>query len=140
MQVQQSINQIIASSETGEKIEAARNLTPFLHEPRVMEALCEAALTTTSQRLRHVLIDVLRSRSDEAYKRFSDEALWSKSPTVRKWALVNLRMMECRDAKNAVISGLYDPDASVREAAMQNVELYADNGVRMAFDYYSTIS
>jgi HEAT repeat protein len=68
--------------------------------------------------------------------RFSDYALWSKDPVARKHALMNLSLMGCRHAKDAVISGLYDPDASVRRAAAMSAGLYDDKGVHMALEHY----
>lgn len=136
MQFLHYINKIMGCPEINEKIEAARCLISFVHEPLVMDVLCDAAVTTTSQKFRGVILEVLKSRAEEACKRFSDAVLWSKSSAVRRWALVNLSLMGCRDAQNAVISGLYDPDASVREAAVRNIDLYADKGVRKVFDHY----
>ncbi len=136
MQLHQYINQIIGCHEISEKIAAARCLISFIHEPLAMDVLCEVAVTTTSQKFRKVLLEVLRNRAEEAQKRFSDAVLWSNSSFVRRWALVNLSLMGCSDAKNAVISGLYDPNASVREAAVRNIGLYTDEEVRMVFDHY----
>jgi predicted GTPase len=46
---------------------------------------------------------------------------------VRKWALVNLSLMECIDAKEAVINGLRDKSKAVQSAAALNIGLYHDS-------------
>lgn len=136
MQIQQILRRMVDDSETTAKIKGAYGLMPFVHDSRVLDVLCEAAVTTTRHRFRCALIDILKGNAAGACKRFSDDVLWSKNPTARKWALVNLSLMGCKDAKNAVISGLYDPDATVREAAALNVGLYADETVQAVFDRY----
>ena len=117
------ILQIIGLSEVREKISAARALASFTDDAQVTAALCETAVYTTSHRLREVLIDVLKSNPAGACLRFSDYALWAPVPSCRKWALVNLSLLDCREAKEAVIGGLSDPDAAVRKAAAMNAGL-----------------
>lgn len=46
-----------------------------------------------------------------------------------KPALINLSLMECRNAKKAVMQGLNDPHRSIRIAAAFNTGLYCDSDV-----------
>jgi len=135
MNIHRYLDQLNGSAEN-EKIEAARCLAPFTHDARVMDALCAEAARTTSHKVRQFLIDVLKSNPAGAYQRFSNEALWSKDAVVRKWALMNLGLMGCREAKNAVISGLHDPDASVRKAAALWAGLYEDKDVQNVLELF----
>jgi hypothetical protein len=136
MSLQEYLDQLIGPSTNQKKIGAAHCLAPFTHDSRVMDALCEAAVSTNSHKVRETLIDVLKTNSAGAGMRFSDDALWSKDPVVRKWALVNLSLLGCSDAKQAVINGLNDPDASVRKAAAMNAGLYADKDVHNELERY----
>lgn len=130
------INRLLNPLDNAGAIDAARMLADSTNNSRVMDALCAAAVCTDSHKLRDVLIDVLKTNRAGACIRFSDDALWSKNPMVRKWALVNLSLLRCRDAKNAVISGLYDVDADVRKAAALNTGLYDDTDVQDALERY----
>jgi len=136
MELQPFINQLVNPADDTQAIEAARALETFTDDARVMDALCTAAVRTDNYKLRETLIEVLKTNPAGASIRFSDNALWSQNPTVRKWALVNLCLMRCRDAKDAVISGLYDVDASVRKAAAMNTGLYNDTDVQGALELY----
>ena len=49
---------------------------------------------------------------------------------------MNLNLMGCREAIDAVISGLYDPNASVRKAAAMSAGLYDDKNVQIALEHY----
>jgi hypothetical protein len=136
MDLQKHIDQVIGVPGDHRTIQAARMLASCTDDHQVMDALCEAAVSTTSHKVREVLIDVLKTNPAGACRRFSDYALWSDHPSCRKWALVNLSLMACRSAKNAVISGLSDPDASVRKAAALNTGLYDDKDVLDAQERY----
>ncbi len=136
MNRQHDIDTLAGPSNDLEKIDAARRLSLYTHENRVMNALCAAAVRTDSRRLRDVLIEALRSNVAGACMRFSDDALWSQDPGIRKWALVNLGLLGCREATNAVISGLYDPDPTVRKAAAMNAGLYEDQRVQAAMTHF----
>lgn len=136
MNLQPYINQLVNPVDSTKAIEATLALAAFTDDATVMDAMCTAAVKTGSRKLRDVLIDVLKANSAGACVRFADDALWSENPTVRKWALVNLSLMRCREAKDAVISGLYDVDASVRKAAALNTGLYEDSDVHDALALY----
>lgn len=136
MNIQQHIDQLISPTDSLRKIEAARCLAPYTDDSHVMDMLCAEAVYTTSNSVREVLIDVLKTNPAGAYQRFSNEALWSKNPAVRKWALANLSLMGCREAKNAVISGLHDPDGSVRKAAALSTGLYMDTDMQNEFEHF----
>ena len=136
MDLNKHIDQVIGLPDDHRTIYAARALAPFTDDRRVMEALCDAAVTTASQKVREALIEVLKVSPARACQRFSDFALWSGNPSRRKWALVNLSLMACRTAKNAVISGLSDPHASVRRAAAMSTGLYDEKDVLDAQERY----
>ena len=136
MDLQHCLDQLMGLSDNQTKMETARRLETFTDNSKVMDVLCTAAVYTDHHGLREVLLDVLKNNPAGAYVRFSDYALWSKDPVARKHALVNLSLMGCREAKNAVISGLYDPDASVRKAAAMSAGLYDDKNVQLVLEHY----
>lgn len=136
MDLQHNLNQLMGFEDNHTKIDIARRLEAFTDDSRVMDVLCTAAVYTDHHELREVLLDVLKTNPAGAFTRFSDCALWSKDPVARKHALINLSLMGCREATDAVISGIYDPDASVRQAAAMSAGLYDDKSVRLALENY----
>ena len=136
MDLQYRLNQLMGFEDNLTKMETARQLEPFTDDSRVMDVLCTAAVYTDHHGLREVLLKVLKTNPKGAYIRFSDYVLWSKDPVARKYALINLSLMECQEAPDAVISGLFDPDASVRKAAAMSAGLYEDKSVDMALEHY----
>jgi hypothetical protein len=136
MNLQHCLNQLMSLADNQTKMETARRLESFTDNTKVMDVLCTAAVYTDHHGLREVLLDVLKNNPAGAYARFSDYALWSKDPVARKHALMNLNLMGCRVAIDAVISGLYDPDASVRKAAAMSAGLYDDKNVQMVLEHY----
>jgi hypothetical protein len=137
MNVQEYIDHVYDPMDDRQKIETARALASYTDQPRVMDALCETVVNATNHTVREAIIDILKTHNPGgASMRFSDTALWSTNPVSRKWALVSLSLLGCREAKDAVISGLYDPDADVRKAAAMNAGLYADENVKEALEQY----
>lgn len=136
MNPQDCLNLLTGPADHRAKMEAARSLATLVKESQVMDVLCKAAVTTTHRGLRDVLLDVLKANPAGACKRFSDIALQAKDPAKRKHALTNLRLLDCREAKQAVIGGLYDPVASVRKAAAMSAVGYGDRSVHMALEHY----
>jgi len=57
---------------------------------------------------------------------FTYIAIYGKKTDIRKWALVNLSLMECRNARVAVVHGLQDTSHAVQQAAALNIGLYHD--------------
>ena len=109
------------------KIRAVDQLKPHLDNCLVLTALCCASLKTDSARLREHLIAALRSAATIANLCFKHAAERSNCARTRRWAFLNLSMMGCRTAKQAVIAGLNDPKREVWEAAALNIGLYQDH-------------
>jgi HEAT repeat protein len=108
------------------KLSAARQLQAHLCDIDVIRALCFESIKTDSHKLRACIIGILKNRSRVANKCFSHIAIHAMRTEVRKWALVNLSLMECIDAKEAVIKGLRDTSKAVQSAAALNIGLYHD--------------
>jgi HEAT repeat protein len=136
MERQAHIDQLYAMSDDRQTIQSARALAGYTDDARVMDALCSAAIYTKSQRVREVLISVLKNNPAGACMRFAEDAQFSANSGRRKWALVNLSLMGCRQANDAVINGLKDADASVRRAAALSTGLYADKKTLRAQERY----
>jgi hypothetical protein len=82
---------------------------------------------------------LLQSNIVEATEWFKDCALNLPKSSHRRWALINLSLMECQTAKKAVLKGLTDRCRKVRIAAAFNAGLYCDDDVTKALeDYFKT--
>ena len=130
------INLVNTVSEDHLKINAIRQSGPYIKDPKVLDRLCREAIETNNHRFREALIKTLKGSPDEANRRFSQIALCAKDPAHRRWALINLSLMACRDAKEAVMQGLRDSHRSVRIAAAFNVGLYDDSDMVNAFEIF----
>ena len=130
------INLVNTVSEDHLKINAIRQSGPYLRNAKILDALCREAIETDSHRFRDALIKTLKGNPEEANRRFAQIALCAKNPAHRRWALINLSLMECRDAKEAVMQGLRDTHRSVRIAAAFNTGLYDDSDVVNAFEIF----
>jgi hypothetical protein len=136
MDLQPYFEELNGPSKTKNKIQIIHFLAPLVKDPKVMDVFCDAAISTTDHHLRTVVIDTLKENPAGASSRFSHTALHSNDPVKRKWALVNLSLMGCNDAPDAVINGLNDAHASVRKAAAMSTGLYQDKVVNNAFERY----
>lgn len=123
-------------SEDHLKVSAIRRLGPHINDAKVLDALCHEAIETVSPCVRDELIRALKNNQSEANRRFSRIAICAKDSTHRRWALINLSLMECDDAKEAVIQGLRDTHRLVRFAAAFNAGLYYDSDVVNALELF----
>lgn len=112
--------------DESKKVSAIRELEGYLSETDVVLALCLVALQTESHALRSFIIQALKRIADKVNPYFAHMAVNACSATQRKWALVNLSLMECNSAKAAVICGLRDSSRLVQQAAALNIGLYRD--------------
>lgn len=104
-----------------------RKLGAHIDEIDVIRTLCMVSVRTDSHKLRSSIIAMLKNRSGMANQYFSYIAIYAKRSEIRKWALVNLSLMECRDAQIAVTQGLQDRSRDVQQAAALNIGLYQDS-------------
>lgn len=109
-----------------QKVSAAKQLEAYLSDTDVVLALCIVTLQTESHRLRSAIIKILKNIEKRVNPYFARVAMRAKSASLRKWALVNLSLMECKNAKPAVMSGLKDSSSLVQQAAVLNIGLYRD--------------
>ena len=124
------------NSEERSKIDACRRLCPYIHDPDVLEALCREAIANDSFRVREAAIQALKEDPEAANRRFCRIARRSPNPARRRWALICLSLIACRNAKAAVLQGLNDPHRSVRTAAAFNAGLYCDPDVLNALELF----
>jgi hypothetical protein len=123
-------------SEDHLKVDAIRRLGLYINDAKVLDALCREAIKTDSHSVRDELIRTLKGNQVEANRRFSQNAICAKDPAHRRWALINLSLMECCYAKEAVMQGLRDTHRSVRFAAAFNAGLYYDSDVVNALQLF----
>ena len=130
------MNLVNTVSEDNLKIDAVHWLGPYIDDAEVLDVLCREAIETDGHLVREALIKTLKGNQDEANQRFSRISIFAKDPTHRRWGLINLSLMECRNAKEAVMQGLRDPHRSVRIAAAFNTGLYCDRDVVNALELF----
>lgn len=123
-------------SEENLTIDAILRLGPYIDDANVLDALCREAIETDDHLIREALIKTLKGNPEETNRRFAKIACDAKDPAHRRWALINLSLMECRNAEEAVMQGLRDPHRSVRIAAAFNAGLYCDNDIVNALELF----
>lgn len=126
MKKQAMIYALKHESDETKRLSIVRKLRGYLDEIDVIRALCQICVQTDSHKLRTSIIELLKAREAIANQYFAYIAIYAKRDDVRKWALVNLSLMECRHAKLAVTRGLRDASSSVQKAAAMNIGLYND--------------
>lgn len=134
------IEQVNDVSEDREKIDAVRQLGLYIDDAEVLDVLCREAIETDSHRVREALIKTLKGNQDEANRLFSHIASCAKDSTHRRWALIDLSLMECSNANEAVMQGLRDPHRLVRIAAAFNAGLYCDSDVVNALELFFNVT
>lgn len=128
------LHRLCNAADEQEKISAVYRLRQYLSDQSVLGYLCATAVETDDYRLREALIDTLKTKFEESAQRFIDYAIFSSNPNHRRWALVNLSLMECRSAKEAVLAGLKDGEKSIRVAAAFNAGLYEEEEFQESLD------
>lgn len=105
----------------------------------MIEKLCDVAINTLDHEERCVILDVLKTQYlEKASDRFADYAA-NGTDRQRRWAFVNLSLIECGTKRDLVLKGLKDPVASVRRSAALNVGLYNDDVfLKGIIDYFET--
>jgi hypothetical protein len=99
--------------------------------------LCVVAIETMDNEVRYAILDLLKTQfAKKASDLFADYAA-NGTDRQRKWAFVNLSLLECGTKRDLVLKGLKDPVASVRGAAALNAGLYNDDVfVKGIVDYF----
>lgn len=129
---------LIKTTTLKEQVTAKDQNRQITMDNSVLFSLCKNAVETKDYKFREALIEILKNNAEEACKCFSDYAIQSSNANQRRWALVNLSLMECRTAKEAVLHGLQDPVRKVRMAAALNAGLYDDQEVLAALQHFFT--
>ncbi len=134
---QQQLKGCMKKASTRQEYMATKDQNqPVTMGSSVLDALCQNAVETKDYEFREALLDILKNNAEEVHKRFIDYAVHSPDPIQRRWALVNLSLMECGTAREAVLSGLRDPNTEVRIAAAMNAGLYDDREVLAALEHF----
>lgn len=129
------IRQLRSSAHLSEQLRAVRRLRTVQDLPEVTAALCLTAVDTQRQPLRAALMAALKDNPRaEAY--FLGVAGGEGPVYLRKWALLNLSLMNSQRAREVVLAALRDPFESVRRAAAYHVAHYADEEAKSAFINY----
>ena len=72
------IKLLIETSEDHLKINAIRQLGPYIDDSKVLDALCREAIETDRPRVRNALIRTLKGNQEEANRHFSRVAICAK--------------------------------------------------------------
>ena len=130
------INQLKETQEDRLMINMVQQLRPYMADRDVLTALCSVSVKSIDPQLRNEIIRAIQSNRTAAKQWFIDCALISPKSSERRWALINLSLMQCRSAKTAVLKGLKDLSRKVRIAAAFNLGLYYDDEVIKALETY----
>ena len=122
------------ASREEDQLDALKRLKASVNDSMVVDVLCATAIGNIGRRLMESLIQVLKNNPVQAYQYFILNAIHSPDMNNRRWSLVNLALMECRKAKEAVLMGLQDDMRPVRLAAALNAGLYDDDAILKALD------
>ncbi len=130
------LNRFLAVNDVSMQIEILHQLTPFISERCLMEALCRVAMETDSYRLREALIEKLKLHPTKANRCFIENAWPGENLIRRRGALICLGLMGCTTAREVVLEGLHARSFAVRLAAALNTGLYNDKNALEAFERF----
>jgi HEAT repeat protein len=107
----------------------------------MVKVLCQVAIETMDHEVRCAILGILKTKHlDTAADMFADYAD-TGSVRQRKWAFVNLCLMECKTKRKIVLKGLKDPSVYVRRSAALNAGLYQDDSfIKELVIYFETNS
>ncbi|MFZ0131558.1 MAG: hypothetical protein WAK95_03375 [Desulfobacterales bacterium] len=117
-------------------LDSVQELERLTVDADFINVLCSMSVESVSHELRTEIIKMLQSNEVDANEWFKDCALKSPKSSCRRWALINLSLMQCKTAKVAVLKGLKDRCRKVRIAAAFNAGLYRDDDVLTALEHY----
>jgi hypothetical protein len=105
----------------------------------MIKVLCQVAIETMDHEVRCAILEILKTKHLETASGLFAHYAETGSKRERKWALVNLSMIECKTQRSIVLKGLKDPSAQVRRSAALNAGLYQDDDfLREIIIYFET--
>jgi hypothetical protein len=128
MDIHSDLARLHRGSDETAQLAAIKQLSPHAQESLVFDALCAVALKTANATIRHNIIRLLKPQTEKACHRFTQAAENTPSPQERRWALVNLSLLNCRsiEAQTAIRNGLNHPDFESQQAAVMSTGLFED--------------
>lgn len=118
------------------QIEALQNATHFELTDEMVAAVCKVAIETFETKVRQAAIDLLRLKAEEEAANIFSMFAQKGNDRQRRWAFMNLALIQCRSKMEIVLKGLVDPVNSVQRAAAMNVGLYQDQDFLKAIESY----
>jgi hypothetical protein len=92
----------------------------------MLDSQCRLAIDSIDHKQRDQILNRLSDYSEEACRRFADMALNADTIHTRKQALINLGLLECKNARDAIMAGLQDNHSEIAMAAALSIGLYDD--------------
>jgi hypothetical protein len=132
------VTEITNYSEKKRQIEAIGYARTHSSE-EMIKVLCQVAIETLDHEVRCAILDILKTKHLETASGIFAQYAKSGAERERKWALVNLSMIECKTQRSIVLKGLKDPSAQVRRCAALNTGLYQDHDfLKEIITYFET--
>jgi hypothetical protein len=130
------IQMIAGDGDEFDRVRTARAATQEVLTDDTVAAMCDLAIETLDMDLRLAVLEVLKLKAVErSAERFAVLAI-NGTDRQRRWAYMNLSLIECRSKKEVVIRGLRDLDPNVRKAAAMSSGLYLDGEFLQAIIFY----
>jgi HEAT repeat protein len=105
----------------------------------MIEVLCQVAIETLDHEVRCAILDILKTKHLETASGIFAHYAERGVERERKWALVNLSIIECKTQRSIVLKGLKDPSVQVRRSAALNAGLYQDDDfLKEIITYFET--
>lgn len=119
---------VMLASNDEEELRSALESAPLLPASEVVPMLEDRVRSGLSRTLLDVAIDSLQLLSDKTSSALLVELSRHRRPEVRVRALESLAHTKAPQARDALVQGLGDPDADVRNAAAEGLAELGDHG------------
>jgi HEAT repeat protein len=132
------VTEITNHTEKNQQKKAIEYAQKYSSEEMV-KVLCQVSIETMDHEVRCAILDVLKTNHLKTASELLADYAETGSVRQRKWAFVNLSLMECKTQRRIVLNGLKDPSVFVRRSAALNAGLYQDdNFIQELVIYFET--
>jgi hypothetical protein len=132
----QQVQMIAGNGDEFDRVQMAQAATQEVLTDDMVAAMCDLAIKTLEMDVRLAVLEMLELKAAERAADYFSVIALNGTDRQRRWAYMNLSLIECRSKKEVVIRGLYDLDPAVRRAAAMSAGLYLDDDFLQAIIFY----
>jgi hypothetical protein len=132
----QQVQMIAGNGDEFDRVQMAQAATQEVLTDDMVAAMCDLAIETLEMDVRLAILEVLKLKAAERAADYFSVMALNGTDRQRRWAYMNLSLIECRSKKEIVIRGLNDLDPDVRKAAAMSSGLYLDGEFLQAIIFY----